>query len=84
MKKTRQQLESAQTIVALDGVATKLRDARAAANHFAATSSDAAGRSLLGLSIGAHLSAMRRLQLQLEAPLPAQQTRKKKNHAKQN
>jgi hypothetical protein len=64
--------------------ASKLTEARAAVNSYAAASKDQSGRNMLGLAIGAHLVAMRRLQLQLENPLPISQRRKqrKAKHAK--
>lgn len=66
--KTFTAIKAAQTVVELAGAVAKLRDARAAANRFAAISKDPAGRQLLALAIGGHVVAMRRLQAQLEAP----------------
>jgi hypothetical protein len=78
---------TAQSIINLAGVAGTLSSARAAVNKFAATSKDPAGRTLLALALGAHVVAMLRLQVQLEAAPAAktcQEKKKVKNHAKQN
>jgi len=78
MKKPKLIPITAQSVIDLAGAAATLSGARAAVNKFAATSKDPAGRTLLALAIGAHLVAMRRLQVQLEAPVAKTVSKKRR------